>query len=35
MGTDIYGGIEFRHPHAGTDYYDAWGRRHTGRTSSP
>ncbi|MEU9633115.1 hypothetical protein ACGFZZ_02885 [Streptomyces tendae] len=22
MGTDIYGGIEFRHPHAGTDYYD-------------
>jgi hypothetical protein len=22
MGTDIHGGIEFRHPHAGTDYYD-------------
>ncbi|NUR00952.1 MAG: hypothetical protein HOY79_31815 [Streptomyces sp.] len=22
MGTDIYGGIEFRHPGAGTDYYD-------------
>ncbi|KUN73953.1 hypothetical protein AQJ46_06670 [Streptomyces canus] len=26
MGTDIHGGIEFRHPHVGTDYYDgeAW-----------
>lgn len=22
MGTDIHGGIEFRHPGAGTDYYD-------------
>ncbi|MFF2773874.1 hypothetical protein ACFVU3_03120 [Streptomyces sp. NPDC058052] len=22
MSTDIYGGIEFRHPGAGTDYYD-------------
>ncbi|MGV9631898.1 hypothetical protein [Streptomyces sp. NPDC003487] len=22
MSTDIHGGIEFRHPHAGTDYYD-------------
>jgi hypothetical protein len=22
MGTDIHGGIEFRHPHVGTDYYD-------------
>ncbi|SHI43402.1 hypothetical protein [Streptomyces sp. 3214.6] len=22
MGTDIYGGIEFRHPYAGTDDYD-------------
>ncbi|MFE3032092.1 hypothetical protein ACFXKY_10605 [Streptomyces canus] len=22
MGTDIHGGIEFRHPPVGTDYYD-------------
>ncbi|MYS46917.1 hypothetical protein GTY23_38200 [Streptomyces sp. SID5998] len=22
MSTDVHGGIEFRHPHADTDYYD-------------